>query len=160
MKTGKTAGVPRDLEGGRRRFERWRQRRKPHSPIPASLWAAAVKLAGRYGVSRTAKTLGVGYYALKERVERETAATGSSRGVRSAGLARTPEPASLARTQAMAGEPALLELAVGSLPDTGECRECLLEWEDARGATMRVQLKGVACPDLVALSRSFWEDRP
>jgi hypothetical protein len=152
MKTKKTASVPRDLEGGRRRFERWRERRKPHTPIPEPLWAEAVKLAGRYGVSRTAKTLGVGYYTLKERVERDfAAAIGSSRGVRSAGLPRTPTTS---------GEPKFLELAVGSLPGTEPCRGCLLEWEDGCGAKMRVEVKGIACPDLVALSRSFWEGRP
>jgi hypothetical protein len=30
-------------------------------------------------------------------------------------------------------------------------------WEDAAGAKMRVHLKGVEAPDVVALSRSFWE---
>ena len=34
--------------------------------------------------------------------------------------------------------------------------ECTLELEDAEGAKMRVYLKGVAMPDLAALSRSFW----
>jgi hypothetical protein len=137
MKTNKTAGLPGDLEGGRRHFEQWRQRRKPHTPIPDSLWAEAVELAGKHGVSRTARTLRVGYYALKERVERTTAAAGD----------------------ATAGEPTFLELAAGSLPGTGECQECLLEWEDASGAKMRVHLKGGERPDLVALIRSFWEGR-
>jgi hypothetical protein len=38
--------------------------------------------------------------------------------------------------------------------------ECLLELENAAGAKMRVHLKGVASPDLAALSRSFWNPRP
>ena len=53
-------------------------------------------------------------------------------------------------------KPAFLELAVASAADTGEC---LVEWEDPSGAKMRIQLKGVAVPDLVALSYSFWEGR-
>jgi hypothetical protein len=32
-----------------------------------------------------------------------------------------------------------------------------VEWEDPTGAKMRIQLKGVQVPDVVALSRSFWE---
>ena len=136
MKTKKTAGVPDDLEGGQRHFEQWRQRRKPHTPIPESLWAEAVKLAGRHGVSRTGKALRVGYYALKERVERATAAAAAS-----------------SRT---ANEPAFFELEVPSLPGTGQC---LLEWVDASGAKMRVHLGGVAFVDLLALSRSFCEAR-
>ncbi len=34
--------------------------------------------------------------------------------------------------------------------------ECVIEWEDVAGARMRVQLKGQSAPDLLALSRSFW----
>ena len=134
MKTRTTAELPTDLEGTRQRFEQWRQVRKVHTPIPESLWAAAVKLAGRYGVSRTARALRVGYYALQERVERATA-----------GSAASSPPLSA---------PAFLELAVPSRIGPGEC---LLEWEDAAGAKMRVHLKGVEAPDVVALSRSFWE---
>lgn len=34
--------------------------------------------------------------------------------------------------------------------------ECVIEWEDAAGARMRVHVKGQNLPDLLALSRSFW----
>ena len=34
--------------------------------------------------------------------------------------------------------------------------ECVLEVENDDGVKMRIHLKGVAMPDLVALSRSFW----
>ena len=136
MNTRKTAEVPADVEAVRRRFEQWRQVRKVHTAIPESLWAAAVRLAGRYGISRTARALRVGYYSLQERVERETACAAASSPTLS--------------------EPAFLELAVPLRPGTGAC---LLEWEDGGGAKMRVHLQGVAAPDLVALSRSFWEGR-
>ena len=75
MKTRKPADVPGDLESSRRRFEQWRRRRKGHIPIPEALWAEAVTLAGRYGVSRTARTRRVGYRSLKKRVERKTGRT-------------------------------------------------------------------------------------
>ena len=35
--------------------------------------------------------------------------------------------------------------------------ECVIELEDANGSRMRVQLKGQNAPDLLALSRSFWD---
>jgi hypothetical protein len=136
MNARTTAIVPADLESARRRFEQWRQVRKVPTPIPESLWAAAVKLAGRYGISRTAKALRVAYYSLKERAERETACSAAS-------------PPTLRQAT-------FLELAVPSGTGSGEC---LLEWEDAAGGKMRVHLKGVAPPDLIALSRSFWEGR-
>jgi len=134
MKTRKPGDVPGDLESSRRRFEQWRQRREGHARIPESLWAEAVRLTGRYGISRTARTLRVGYRSLKKRVEREMSCSASS--------------------SPLLGEPAFLELAIPSQAATGEC---LLEWEDAAGAKMRLHLKGVEVPDLVALSRSFWE---
>ena len=125
---------PADLESTRRRFEQWRQTRGGRMPIPESLWSAAVKMAQRYGICRTAKALRLGYYSLKERVEGEAAAK-----------AETPPAVSKAT---------FLELP---LPSPTVAGECLLEWEDMAGAKMRVHLKGVAVPDLVALSRSFWE---
>jgi hypothetical protein len=136
MNARKTGDLPADLENARRRLEQWRQGHQAPTPLPESLWAQAVKLAGRYGVSRTARALGVGYYSLKDRVEKET----DSSDVGS--------PA--------ASEATFLELAVSPHSGVGEC---LLEWEDAGGGRMRVHLKGVEVPDLVALSRSFWEGR-
>ena len=78
----------------------------------------------------------VGYYSLKDRVEREAVASAAGSPTRS--------------------EATFLELAVSPRSGAGEC---ILEWEDAGGGKMRVHLKGVEVPDLVALSRSFWEGR-
>ena len=136
MNARKTGNLPADVENTRRRLEQWRQRHQAPTPLPESLWAEAVKLAGKYGVSRTARALGVGYYSLRDRVERETVASAAGRPTRS--------------------EATFLELAVSPPSGAGEC---LLEWEDAGGGKMRVHLKGVEVPDLVALSRSFWEGR-
>ena len=136
MNARKTGNLPADLENTRRRLEQWRKRHQAPTPLPESLWAEAVKLAGRYGVSRTARALGVGYCSLRDRVEKETdcSAAGS--------------PPAAAAT--------FLELAVSPRSGAGEC---ILEWEDAGGGKMRMHLKGVEVPDLVALSRSFWEGR-
>jgi hypothetical protein len=141
MNAKKTADLPAELEKARRRLDQWRQTREGRTPIPESLWATAVKMGRRYGVSRTAKVLRVGYYSLKERVEQQMAASARS-------ATADPTPA--------ASEPVFVELALPAQAGTGEC---VLEWEDAAGAKMRVHLKGVEAPDLVALSRSFWEGR-
>ena len=134
MNARRTANLPADLESTQRRFERWRQSCTVRTRIPEPLWAAAVKLAVRHGVCQTAKALRLGYYSLRERVENETTA--------SASCSQTGSTATF------------LELAAPARTGSGEC---LLEWEDAAGAKMRIHLKGVETPDLVALSRSFWE---
>ena len=52
----------------RRRIERWRETRGKRTRMPEELWAAATALARAHGVSRVARTLGIGYETLKERV--------------------------------------------------------------------------------------------
>jgi hypothetical protein len=49
--------------------------------------------------------------------------------------------------------PAFVELS--SLPATAP-RECVIEFEDNSGSTMRIHLRDCEVPDLVALGRSFW----
>ena len=141
MGTKRTRDVPARLEGLRRRFERWRQSRKVRTRIPEPLWAAAVKLADQYGIHRTAKTLRVDYYALKERVEQNAVSASGQQ-----------DPAATASK--MVAEAEFLELPSAAWPGSGECT---VELEDASGAKMRVHLKGFAVPDLAALTRSFWQ---
>jgi hypothetical protein len=132
MGTKRTRGLPARLEGLRRRFERWRRTRKVRARIPEPLWASAVKLAGTYGIHRTAKVLRVDYYALKKRAEGASAATAS----------KLPAGATF------------LEMSPPVWPGSGECT---LELEDASGAKLRIHLKGFEAPDVTALSRSFWQ---
>jgi hypothetical protein len=95
----------------------------------------AVKLAGTYGISRTASVLRVHYNSLKERVDKEAPSSPDESGQESVAP--------------------FVELAVPRSSSSG-CGECILELEDANGAKMRVHLKGAVAPDLAALSRSFW----
>ena len=132
MGTKRRRDVPARLEGLRRRFERWRRTRKVRTRIPEPLWASAAKLAGTYGIHRTAKVLRLDYYALKKRIEGASAGTAS----------RLPAGATF------------VELSPPVWPGSGECT---LELEDASGAKLRVHLKGFEAPDLAALSRSFWQ---
>ena len=135
MSTKRRHDLPARLVGLRQRFEGWRRTRKVRSRIPEPLWAAAVKLAAKYGIHQTAKALRIDYYALKKRVDGAPAVTAS----------KLPEAAAGAR---------FLELPAAAWAGSGECT---LELEDADGAKLRVHLKGFEAPDLAALSRSFWQ---
>ena len=132
----KTREIPRRLEGVRRRIEQWRRSRKVRAPIPDPLWAAAVRMAKSYGMNRTARTLRLNYYGLKKRVEQQVVGVAGAVG--------------------MGGAVPFVELA--PLPSTNVC-ECFLELENG-GAKMRIQLKGITMPDLVALSQTFWNRQP
>ena len=144
MTTKRTRDLPARLEGLRRRFGRWRRTRKVRGRIPEPLWAAAVKLAGRYGIHRTAKALRVDYYALKKRVEEKAAVAGSE----------DQAAATASNVLTRAARARFLELPAAAWAGSGECT---LELEDAGGAKLRVHLKGFEAPDLAALSRSFWQ---
>jgi hypothetical protein len=83
-------------------------------------------------LSKTATTLRVDYAGLKRRVE--AAATVSD--------SRTPT------------ENRFLEL---SPPQPPVQRQCVVQLEGSGGAKMRIELNGMETPDLLALSRGFWE---
>jgi len=131
MRREKAIDLPADLERVRVRFARWRRTRKHRTAIPESLWTAAAETARRHGINRVARTLRVDYYSLKERAEC---------------------PSFLVREVKAEGPASFLELPV---PARGTPCECVLELKDVVGTTMRIELKGVASPDLAALTRSF-----
>jgi len=131
MRTTRSRHLPVGLESTRRRFDRWREARTGRSRIPEVLWASAVKAAVRYGLNPTSRALRLDYYALKKRVS-SAAAGGGHEGEGVATFVELPAPVSM-----------------------GSC-ECIVELEDPRGAKMRVHLKGMPAPDLMALSRGFW----
>jgi hypothetical protein len=148
MNTGRAKELPAGLEGLRQGFEEWRETREAHARIPDSLWASAMLAAGRYGLSKTATALRVNYYALKKRLAAKRAASGGV--VRNRGEARNAATAGAGAE----GTSRFIELPRLALSDSGEC---LVAWEDASGAKMRVRLRGVGIPDLAALGRSFWD---
>ena len=136
MGTKETRNLPARLEKLRQRFERWRGTHKARSRIPVGLWTSAVKMAGTFGLNRTARALRLDYYAFKKRIERQPAIA-----------PHLPE-----RTAST-----FLELP---LPTSAAACECILELENVGGAKMRVHLKGFEAPDLAAMSRSFWNPEP
>ena len=135
MGTRHTGNLPARLEGVRRRFERWRATRRGRTRIPDALWASAALVADTFGISRTAQVLRVNPSRLKKRLAQKQAAN-------------VPE---------LEGEPRFIEL--GPFSPNGSC-ECLLELEAGNGAKMRIELKGIAVPDLAALSQGLWNRQP
>ncbi len=119
MKTATAQDLPARLAAIRRRLERWRQTRHGRSPIPAGLWASAVKAAGRYGLNPTARALGLDYKSL----QRHVATACLSDGRAGDGGRGREAPATF------------VELAPSVL--SGGLAECLLELENAGGARGR-----------------------
>jgi len=126
----RNGGLPLDLAQVAARFAKWRRAHDLGTRIPDALWDAAVDLAQRHGLSRTAQTLKLGYYALKKRVEKKAPVLACS------------GPGS---------QPTFLELS-----PLVPC-ECTIEFEKVGGSRMRIQLKGSGMPDLAVLGRTFWE---
>ena len=117
------------LEEAKARFENWRQNRKGKAAIPDELWAAAVEVAGKEGISRTSTELRVEWNHLKRRMGAASKAS------------TKPAP------------PAFVELVApveASLPD------CTIELEGRRGK-LRIELKGASAYYLATLSRELWE---
>ena len=139
MSTKRSSDLPAPLDRVRQRFVQWRATRTAPARIPDALWTAAVKMAGAHGIHRTAKTLRLDYYSLKQRVEQQAASEPDSPGKISAPFWELAPAA---------------ELGGAALPSGHG--DCTLELEDVGGNKLRFHLRGMATPDLTALSRSFW----
>ena len=111
----------------RARFEEWRKNRQGKSAIPDELWSAAVQLARKDGVNRTAAELHLDGGKLKRLMVEKTT---------------SGKPA-----------PAFVELLT---PRAISIPECTIELEGRHGS-VRIQLKGASASDLAALSRALWE---
>ena len=121
--------VSGELQSAHRQFEQWRRTRRTGDRIPDRLWASAVAVARRHGAYRTARLLHLEGRKLKQLVS---------------GAHPAPS-ASMA--------PTFVELPVPAVAGSGECT---IEIEGPHGGRLRVQLRGTAVPDLVALSRVLW----
>jgi len=93
------------------------------------LWSAAVKVARKDGLNRTATRLHLEWNELKQRMAAAEA------------VSRRPAP------------PAFMELIV---PRTENQQECTIEVEGRRGK-LRIQLKGSTTADVASLSRALWD---
>ena len=135
---------PADMQKTYRRFVRWRSSHTGRPPIPEPLWAAAAELARTHGIAATAKVLRLEYGKLKEK----TLALEQGAGVE---RIRTAGPA---RRDSRSRPPAFVELFTP--PSSGSSLECRVELEGRRGK-MRIEFKGIATAELVALGRALWD---
>jgi hypothetical protein len=128
-----TAGTLSPLKG---EFAQWRAARRVGERIPPRLWDAAVSAAAQHGAYRVSRELNLDYAVLKRRAAR---AAGSASGI-------TAGP----RFVELLAPPAV------SMPAPGSEPQCVVELANARGATMRLQLRGNALGGLPALCQAFW----
>ena len=119
---------PRTVEEVAARLEEWRQSRQKRAAIPEELWSAAIEVARREGVSRTAAALRLDYGKLKRLM---IAAHGVEK--------KTPSPS-------------FMELIA---PEAGAVAQCAIEMEGRR-ARIRIELKASAT-EVVSFSRSLAE---
>ena len=121
------------LEETRVRFEEWRRNREGRAAIPDLLWAAAMEVAQREGVGRTASTLHLDSNKLKRLMVQAGMITGSSNA------------------------PAFVELvAPHGVTSVAGVPECLIELEGRQGK-LRIHFKGASATDLATLSRALWD---
>jgi hypothetical protein len=118
------------LGEARARFEEWRNSRSGKSRIPAELWSAAVEVARKEGINRTARELHVAWDDLKRRM---------------APMGEVPQ---------QPGSPSFVELVAPRGAESNP--ECMIELEGRR-CKVRIQLKGASASYLATLSRELWE---
>ena len=154
------------VEAVRRRFELWRRTRRGRARIPEKLWTSAAKLAATYGVCRTARTLGLDYNALKQRLESagvngSPAGTITGRKMRTRRRSNARKPRSETHTAKPPGPvPAMTFVELPSLDPTG-VPECIVELDHPRGTKMRIRLTGRRSAEIVAaLSQVFLSAKP
>jgi hypothetical protein len=128
MAMRKSSKIPEPILQLKQQLDQWRGAQKGRAKLPEAFWQAAVDLAKQYGVYHTAQPLRLDYLRLKQRLS---------------GVAQRRKPT----------PPAFLEL----LRQPPELEGCLIEFESAQGAKMRVQWRSNAPPDWTSLLRA-WRD--
>ena len=127
MTTTKLAIAP-EIQKLSQRLEQWRSQHTSRSPLPESVWTAAVELAGKHGVWRVCKALRLDYSKLKQLTA--SAIQGRSRE-----------------------QPTFVEL----LPSPeSSLAECIIEVEVSR-AKIRIQWKAATASDLSGFVRDLLE---
>lgn len=116
------------VEEVRARLEEWRQSRQRRAAIPDELWSAAIEVARRDGLGRTATALRLDYGKLKRLM---LAADGVEK--------RTTTPS-------------FMELIT---PETAAVAQCAIELQGRRGR-IRIELKANAA-ELASFSRTLGE---
>ena len=110
------------------RLEEWRQNRQGRAAIPEELWSAAIEVARRDGLGRTAAALRLDYGKLKRLMM-------GAQGV-----------------EKKSASPSFMELIA---PDAAAVAQCAIEMEGRR-ARIRIELKASAA-EVVSISRALAE---
>jgi len=136
MSTRPLTNIPMALSRARRQLDRWRSRqRTQRARLPEDLWQNAVALAHEHGLNKTARALGLKYDSLKKRLGATTTGQSESRGTQCEFLELLPSPV------------------------TTSSIECTIEFEEGKGSTMRMHVKGVRMADLASFARGFRSGR-
>lgn len=120
--------TPREIERLRLQLAKWREgRRSPgRRRIPEEVWAHVGEAARRYGIWKTAKTLGLDHNKVKS------------------------------MAQSHRGGPPVATFVELVAPQSGDCiSECALEVESGRGSRLRIAVKGVTPSGLSTIIRDF-----
>lgn len=125
----RSRSVALELNEVRNLFEHWRQSRHGKSRIPDELWSAAIELARRAGVNRTAAALHLDGGKLKRLMLAADSISGKT------------------------SPPRFVELMA---PHSVVLPECTIELE-GRSGKLRIHWKGATAADLAGLSRALWD---
>jgi len=128
---GSTHLTPEPILKLQRQLEDFRSSQPVRTKLPESLWQAAVELAQQYGIYPVAHPLRLDYMGLKKRL----------------GEVSPPDrqkAAASAFVELVAAQPATLEA-------------CVIEFESARGAKMRIHWKATTPPDWTNLLHAWRE---
>jgi hypothetical protein len=116
-----------------RQLEDFRSSQPGRVKLPGSLWQAAVELARQYGIYPVAHPLRLDYMGLKKR------------------LGEVPAP-----HHRKAAVPAFVEV-VTAQPAAPAQEACVIEFESAHGAKMRIHWKSCTAPDWTNLLHAWRE---
>jgi hypothetical protein len=120
------------LEEVRGRFETWRSGKKAGSPIPKSLWEAAVSQCQDNSILEVSRSLRLNYNDLKSRVQ-------------------------ASKKEALPSTVGRMEFVELDLEGVSKPPECIVELEAANGAKLRVHYLGHQNGiDPVELAKVFW----
>ena len=143
--------VAAELAVAGERFARWRRGRVRGGRIPGELWQLAVELSDRYGVSRVAGVVRVGYYELQKQCR---LAAGGVDSARQTPPERAPRFIELPRSAGQASTPAKAPEWIEV-----ESRECVIEIEHVSGHRLRLRLPVADAAQITPFVRQLLEAR-
>ena len=126
--TRKSRPIPEALVPLQQQFQQFRATHPPRSKLPHEFWASATELAKQHGLYTVAHAPRLDYVGLRKRV------------------------AGSVRRRRKAARPRFVELIA---PNSPKLDECIIEFESARGAKMRIQWKAAAPPDWAGLLQAW-----